>query len=91
MHARHTSPTYGSCFASLALGISPLFLLLGASAMFGANTVTFGGQNVHGIGALLVPIVINVVFAAILASLQKLGYVILGLRRRKPTDAETFA
>ena len=76
------APSYGECFVSLGLGLAPIFLLLGGAALFGANTVTSGGQNVHGIGALFVAIVLNVVFAALFAGLQKLGYVILGLVRR---------
>jgi uncharacterized membrane protein len=75
------TPSYGRCFASLALGMSPFFLILGVSALFGANTVTSGGENVHGIGALFVALIVNVVFAAIFAGLQKLGYVMLGVFR----------
>jgi uncharacterized membrane protein len=82
------TPSYGQCFVSLALGMAPFFLLLGFAALFGANTVTSGGQNVHGIGALFVAVVVNVVFAAIFAGLQKLGYVILGLFRRRRSEAE---
>ncbi len=89
MEVLNHTPSYGRCFASLALGMAPIFLLLGVSALFGANTVTSGGQNVHGIGALFVSITLNVVFAAIFAGLQKLGYVILGVLRRKRTEAES--
>lgn len=81
MEVTNLTPSYGPCFASLALGMAPIFLLLGVSALFGADTVTSGGQNVPGIGALFVSIILNVVFAAIFAGLQKMGYVILGLRR----------
>jgi hypothetical protein len=84
----NSAPSYGQCFASLALGLAPVFLLLGVAALFGANTVTSGGQNVYGIGALIVAIVLNVVFAAVFAGLQKLGYVILGLVRRKQDEAQ---
>lgn len=82
MEAINRAPSYGQCFVSLALGLAPFFLLLGVSALFGANTVTSGGQNVHGIGALFVAIIVNVVFAALFAGIQKLGYVILGVARR---------
>ena len=82
------APSYGQCFASLALGLAPIFLLLGISAIFGANTVTSGGQNIHGIGALFVALILNLVFAAIFAGLQKLGYVILGLVRRRRPEAQ---
>ena len=82
------APSYGQCFASLALGLAPVFLLFGFSALFGANTVTSGGRNVHGIGALFVAIILNLVFAAIFAGLQKLGYVILGVVRRYRPRAE---
>ena len=82
------APSYGQCFASLALGLAPVFVLVGVSALFGANTVTSGGQYVHGIGALFVALILNVVFAAVFAGLQKLGYVILGLFRRKPPEAQ---
>lgn len=81
------TPSYVQCFASLALGMSPFFLFIGGAAIFGADTVTFGGQNVHGIGAIIVAIVLNVLFAAIFAGLQKLGYAILGLFRRKRSEA----
>jgi uncharacterized membrane protein len=59
--------------------MSPFFLLLGVSAVFGANTITSGGENVHGVAALFVALIVNVVFAAIFAGLQKLGYVMLGV------------
>ena len=87
METANRTPSYGRCFASLALGMSPLFLLLGVSAVFGANTVTFNGQNVHGVGAPFVALILNVVFAAIFAGLQKLGYVMLGLFRRTGAKA----
>jgi tryptophan-rich sensory protein len=82
------APGYGQCFASLGLGLAPLFLLFGVSALFGANTVTFGGQNVHGIGALFVALILNVLFAGIFAGLQKLGYVILGFVHRKRPEVQ---
>lgn len=85
---RNREPNYGQCFVSLAIGIAPICLLFGVSALFGANTVTSGGQNVYGVGALIVAIFLNVVFAAVLAGLQKLGYVILGLIRRSRSEAE---
>ena len=88
MEERIHAPSYSQCFVSLALGMAPFFLVLGVLALFGANTVTSGGQNVHGIGALLIAIVINVAIAAIFAGLQKLGYVILGLLQRYRTEAE---
>ncbi|HUE78660.1 MAG TPA: hypothetical protein VMN38_03420 [Sphingomicrobium sp.] len=88
MEVTSGTPSYGECFASLALGLAPIFLLLGVSALFGANTVTSGGQNVHGIGALFVSVVLIVVFAAIFAGLQKLGYVILGHLRRKRSQVD---
>lgn len=87
MDAANHTPSYGQCFVTLALGMSPFFLLIGVSALFGANTVTSGGQNVHGIGGLLLALVLNVIFAAIFAGAQKLGYVILGLVRRKRPEA----
>jgi len=87
MEVKSSTPSYGQCFVSLALGMAPIFLLLAISAMFGANTVTSGGQNVHGIGALFVCIVLNLIFPAIFAGLQKLGYIFLGLLRRKQPEA----
>lgn len=81
------TPQYSECFISFALGFAPFFLLLGISALFGANTVTSAGQSVHGIGALFIVIVLNVIFAAIFAGVQKLGYLFLGLIRRKRTQA----
>ena len=80
-------PSYGQCFASLALGMSPFFLLLGLAGVFGANTVSAGGENVHGIGALLVAAVLSLIFPAVFAGVQKLGYIFLGLFRRKAPEA----
>lgn len=88
MEVTNRAPSYGRCFASLALGMAPVFLLLGVSALFGANTVTSGGQNVQGIGALFVSVTVNVVFAALFVGLQKLGYVIWDPLRPKRTEAE---
>jgi hypothetical protein len=76
-------PSYARGFLSLALGLSPMFVLFAVSAMFGANTVTFSGRNVYGAGALIVCIVLNIIFAAILAGLQKLGYIFLRIFRKK--------
>jgi len=73
MQVKKPEPSYGECFVSLALGMAPFFLLIGISAIFGANTVTSGGQNVHGIGALVVCVVLGMVFPAIFAGVQKLG------------------
>jgi len=76
------APGYGQCFASLAVGLAPLFLILGVAAVFGSNTVTWNNQNIYGFPALLVAALLNVGFAAIFAGLQNLGYWILGLVRR---------
>jgi len=78
-------PSYARGFLSLALGLSPMFVLFTVSAMFGANTVTFSGRNVYGAGALIVCIVLNIIFAAILAGLQKLGYIFLRVFRKNAT------
>jgi hypothetical protein len=88
MEVKLSTPTYGECFVSLALGMAPFFLLVGIAAVFGANTVTSGGQNVHGVGALVVCIVLGLVFPAIFAGVQKLGYLMLGVLRRKQTEVE---
>jgi tryptophan-rich sensory protein len=82
----YAAPSYGRCFASLALGLAPIFLILGIAAIFGANTVTANGHNVYGLTGLIVAMILNVVFAAIFAGLQKLGYLIIGLigRVRRP-------
>ena len=61
---------------------------LGISAVFGANTVTSGGQNVHGIGALVVCAVLGLIFPAVFAGVQKPGYIFLGLRRRKRSEIQ---
>ena len=71
------TPTYGRCFGSLFLGLSPFLLLMAVSALFGADTVTFNGTNTHGIGAIVVTLLLGIVFAAILAGLQKFGYLVL--------------
>ena len=81
------TPTYGQCFASLALGMAPLFLLLAISALFGGNTVTSGGQNVHGVGAIVVCGVLNVLFPAIFAGVQKRGYMFLDHIGRRRSGA----
>ncbi|OYW13933.1 MAG: hypothetical protein B7Y82_06260 [Sphingomonadales bacterium 32-65-25] len=75
--------SYGQCFASLALGLAPLFMLLGVAAFFGADTVTFGGKNIHGIGSVVVVVVLNAIFAALFAGLQKLGYIFLRFISRR--------
>ncbi|WP_037499757.1 hypothetical protein [Sphingomonas jaspsi] len=71
-------PTYNQCFASLAAGLAPFCVLVGIAGFAGSNTVTWNGQYVHGAGALLVAAVLNLLFAAIFAGVQKLGYWILG-------------
>ena len=83
---RSTTPSYADCFVSLALGMAPFFLLVGIAAVFGANTVTSGGQNVHGIGALVIALVLGLIFPAIFAGVQKLGYLFLGLLRRRQAE-----
>ncbi len=87
MEVTNRTSSYGECFVSLALGMAPFFLLIGIAALFGANTVTSGGQNAHGIGGLIIATVLNLVFAAIFAGMQKLGYVMLGLFRGKRSEA----
>ena len=82
-----TSPSYGKCFAGLAVGMAPIFLVLGIAAVFGSNTVTWNNKNVYGVPGLLTAILLNVVFAAIFAGLQKLGFWMLGLVRRSPAAA----
>ena len=84
-----SEPSYVRCFASLALGLAPFNLLFGISAVFGANTVTFNGQFVHGAAALVVCLVINLAMPAFFAGLQKLGYLLLRFlpnARAKGTD-----
>lgn len=85
----YPAPTYGACFASLGLGLAPVFLILGIAAVFGANTVTANGHNVYGVTGLVVAIILNVVFAAIFAGLQKLGFVLLGWIGARRSQAET--
>ena len=82
------APSYVTCFVTLALGMAPVFLIMGIAAFFGANTVTANGHNVYGVTGVIVAIILNVVFAAIFAGLQKLGFVILGLLRRKRGEAQ---
>jgi hypothetical protein len=88
MKVKDSAPSYAECFVSLALGMAPFFLLMGILAVFGANTVTSGGQNVHGIGALVVCVVLALVFPAIFAGVQKLGYIFLGMLRRKHSEVD---
>ena len=80
-------PTYLECFAGLAVGLAVFFLLLGVAAVFGANTITSGGHYVHGPAALIVAIVLDLVFAAVFAGLQKLGFALLGVIRRTRATA----
>jgi hypothetical protein len=40
------------------------------------------------VGALFVPLILTMIFAAIFAGVQKLGYVMLGALRRKRAKAE---
>lgn len=82
-----TAPSYGKCFASLALGMAPIFLVLGIAAAFGSNTVTWNNQNVYGVPGLLTAILLNIMLAAIFAGLQKLGFWLLGIRRRSAAEA----
>lgn len=89
MGSNKSEPGYGTCFATLALGMAPLFLVLGVAALFGANTVTANGQNVYGITGLIVSAILAIVFAAIFAGLQKLGFLTLGfIRRGRHGEAE---
>ena len=83
------APTFGTCFAALALGLFPFFLILAIAAFFGANTVTANGQNVYGVTAVITGLILNVFFATVLAGVQKLGFIFLGLlrRRRQPVEA----
>jgi hypothetical protein len=85
---QQSAPTYGTCFLTLLIGLAPLFLIMGIAGLMGANTVTANGQNVYGATALIVAVILNVVFAAIFAGLQKLGFWLLGLIRRSPKEAE---
>ncbi len=82
-----SAPTYGRCFLSIAVGLSPIFLIMGIAAVFGSNTVTWNGQNIYGLPALLVAVLLNILFAAIVAGLQKLGYWLLGFLPKKPASA----
>lgn len=88
MNVKSNVPTYGECFASLALGFAPLSLLCAIAAMFGADTVHANGQATHGVGAIFLCIFVDVAFAAIFAGLQKLGYVFLGFIPRKGSKVE---
>ena len=81
------SPSYRKCFVSLAMGLAPIFLILGVAAVFGSNTVSWNGQNVYGLPALLVALLLNIVFAAAFAGLQKLGFWLLGLFNRRAAEA----
>jgi len=82
MESSNSEPGYGTCFATLGLGMAPLFLVLGIAALFGANTVTANGQNVYGVTGLIVSAILAIVFAAVFAGLQKLGFLFLRLLRR---------
>jgi hypothetical protein len=60
---------------------------MGLAGSMGASTVTANGQNVYGPTAMIVIIILNVVFAAIVAGLQKLGYLVLKLVQGRRTNA----
>jgi hypothetical protein len=81
--SKRPEPTYVECVASLFVGSFPLFLLFGLAAVFGANTIIFNGQRVYGWIALLDAMILNVVYAVIFAALQKFGFLLLGLKRRR--------
>lgn len=83
MEVKNSAPNYGQCFASLALGMAPLSLFFAIAAMFGANTVHYNRQNVHGVSALLICAVLNVLVPAFFAGLQKIGFMFLALIRRE--------
>jgi hypothetical protein len=67
--------------------MAPFILLCVVAALFGANTVQSGGQYVHGLGAVLMGIVTCLIFPAIFAGLQKLGYLIWGFIRPNQDNA----
>ncbi|ASP30099.1 hypothetical protein CHH26_07540 [Qipengyuania flava] len=77
MEQQNHTPTFGRCFASIALGLSPIFLIFGIAALFGADTVTFNGGQQYGIVGLLVAIILNLAMATVIAGVQKLGYIFL--------------
>ena len=90
MHKVNTeAPSYGTCFASLALGLAPLFLIMGIASVFGASTVQANGQSVYGVAGLVVSGILAVFFAAIFAGFQKLGFLILGFIRRRRVTLES--
>ncbi|HZC37879.1 MAG TPA: hypothetical protein VE221_04300 [Sphingomicrobium sp.] len=78
-----SEPSYVECLASIFVGSLPLFLLFGFAAVFGANTVIFNGQRVHGWIALPDAIVLNIVYSVVFAMLQKFGFLLLGADRRR--------
>jgi hypothetical protein len=82
------APTYGKCFAGLALGFLPLFIAFGIGALFGFDTVRINRQPVHGPLALIYSLVAAGALAAAIAAFQKLGFFMLRvLARRSAADA----
>jgi hypothetical protein len=81
------SPSYGECFGTIALGLTPIFLLMGIAAVAGSDTVNWNNQYVHGPSAIPVALLLVLIFSAILGGVQKLGYLIYGLIRRKNAPA----
>jgi len=78
-----SEPTYLECLASIFLGSFPLFLVFGFAAVFGANTVIFNGQRVHGWIALFDALLLSVVYAVVFALLQKFGFLLMDVVRRR--------
>lgn len=81
------TPSYRECFGTIALGLTPIFLLLGIAAVAGSNTVTWNNQYVYGPSAIPVALLVVLFFSVVLGGVQKLGYLIYGLFRRKNAPA----
>lgn len=65
-------------FSALTLYL-PFALIIGGLAVAGYDTVTFNDENVYGVTAILVAIVLSFVFAGLIAVFLTLGAWILAM------------
>lgn len=61
----------------------PLAVLAGLLAMGGADTVSFNGRYVHGVGGLVAGIALGLILPAILAAFMVLGSLVVRLLRSR--------
>jgi hypothetical protein len=84
-HKLHGTTLYKLLFIGLAISCFILGTIFGVAALFGANTVTWNHQQLHGVGGLIASILIceflAVAFTGIVGSLAVFGLWLLSLWR----------